>query len=103
MNGFRFERICRTPHSEAYLVVEDEDVVGRVDLHFTASDVYGVLIAERELDAAAIGALRQEIDDELVLTAGTPRDDFSLAVYRGVPIRQEPFTDADEAGDEDEL
>lgn len=103
MDGFRFERICRTPHSEAYLVVDGEDVVARVDLHFTASVVYGVLIAERELDDAAIEALRQEIDDELVLTAVTPRDDFSLAVYRGVPLRQEPYTDADEAVDEDEL
>ena len=103
MNGFRFERICRTPRSEAYLVVEGEDVVARVDLHFTDSDVYGVLIAERELDDDAIVALRQEIDDELVLTSGTRRDDFSLAVYRGVPVRQEPFTDADEAVDEDEL
>jgi hypothetical protein len=103
VNGFRFERICRTPHSEAYLVVEDEEVVARVDLHFTSSVVYGILVTERELDDAAIEALRQEIDDEIVLTAVTPRDDFSLAVYRGVPIRQEPFTDADESVDEGEL
>ena len=102
MNGFRFERICRTPHSEAYLVVEEEEVVARVDLHFTASVVYGILVVEREVDDASIEALRQEIDDELVLTAVTPRDDFSLAVYRGVPVRQEPFTDADSAVDEDE-
>ncbi len=103
MNGYRFERICRTPHSEAYLIVEDEEVVARVDLHFTASVVYGMLVIESEVDDAAIETLRQEIDDELVLTAVTPRDDFSLAVYRGVPLRQEPFTDADESVDEDEL
>ncbi len=65
MNGFRFERICRTPHSEAYLVVEDEEVVARVDLHFTLSVVYGILVVERELDDAAIEALGREDEDEL--------------------------------------
>jgi len=102
MNEYRFERICRTSSSEAYLIVQGEEVVARVDLHFTSSDVYGILVIEQELDEPAIEALRGEIDEELVMTAVTPRDDFSLAVYRGAPVRQEPFTDADEAIDEDD-
>ena len=103
MNGYRFERICRTPHSEAYVIADEEEVVARVDLHFTATDVYGVMVVERDLDEDGIEALREEIDDELVLTATAAREDFLLAVYRGTPVRVEPFADNVEALEADEL
>ncbi len=92
----RFERVCRTANSEAYLIVEGEEVVGRIDLHFTTSVVYGVLIAERQLSLEEVAELRTEIDDELVQTADLARDDFLLAVYQGAPVRQEPFSDDDD-------
>jgi len=96
----RFERICRTASSEAYLVVTAEEVVARVDLHFTSGVVYGVMIVESEIDDDAITELRTEIDDELVQTADVSRDDFLLAVYRGAPVRQEPFSDEDDVADD---
>ena len=96
----RFERVCRTASSEAYLVVDGEEVIARIDLHFTTSVVYGVLIVERALDSEELATLRSEIDDELVQTADVPRDDFLLAVYRGQPIRQEPFSDEDDLADD---
>jgi hypothetical protein len=89
----RFERICRTASSEAYLIVSGEEVMARVDLHFTSGVVYGVMIVEGDIDEDAITELRTEIDDELVQTADVSRDDFLLAVYRGTPVRQEPFSD----------
>ena len=95
MDAPRFERVCRTTNSEAYLVVDGDEVVARVDLHFTTSVVYGVLIVERQLTEAEIVELRSEIDDELVQTADVARDDFLLAVYQGAPVRQEPFSDDD--------
>lgn len=95
MDTPRFERVCRTSHSEAYLVVDGEEVIARIDLHFTSSVVFGVLIVERQLTEDEIIELRGEIDDELVQTADVPRDDFLLAVYRGEPIRQEPYSDDD--------
>ena len=100
MDAPRFERVCRTSSSEAYLVVDGEEVVARVDLHFTTSVVYGVLIVERQLDPDEIAELRGEIDEELVQTADVARDDFLLAVYRGEPVRQEPFSDEDDFGDD---
>ena len=96
----RFERVCRTSSSEAYLVVTGEEVIARIDLHYTSSVVYGVLILERTLDPEELAELRSEIDDELVQTADVPRDDFLLAVYQGQPVRQEPFSDEDDLGDE---
>ena len=100
MDSPRFERVCRTSSSEAYLVVDGEDVVGRVDLHFTSSVVYGVLILERTLDSEELAELRSEIDEEIVQTADVPRDDFLLAAYRGEPVRQEPFSDEDDLADD---
>jgi hypothetical protein len=76
--------------------------MARVDLHYTTSVVYGVLIVERQLSPDEIAELRNEIDEELVQTADVARDDFLLAVYQGVPVRQEPFGDEDELAEDPE-
>ena len=34
MAGYQFERECRTPQSESYIVELDEEEVGRIDIHF---------------------------------------------------------------------
>src|SRR5947207_579004 len=34
----RYDRVCRTERSEAYLLSEGESPLGRVDLHFGGSD-----------------------------------------------------------------
>ena len=47
------------------LVVEDEEVVARVDLHFTSTVVYGILVVERELDDAAIERSIAEINEAI--------------------------------------
>ena len=52
----RYDRVCRTSYSEAYLLSEGESPFGRVDLHFGTSVVHAVLIVEREQRTAAIGA-----------------------------------------------
>ncbi|MCC6175472.1 MAG: hypothetical protein IT305_09245 [Chloroflexi bacterium] len=100
MDAPRFERVCRTSNSEAYLVVDGDVVVARVDLHYTTNVVYGVLVVEQDLDEQALVDLRREIDEELVQTADLARDDFLLAVYRGSPVRQEPFSDEDDLSSE---
>ena len=79
----RYDRVCRTPHSEAYLLSEGDSPLGRVDLHFGASVVHGVLIVEREVSDADLHALVQRIDEDLVLTADQPREDFLVTVYHG--------------------
>jgi hypothetical protein len=99
----RYDRVCRTPQSEAYLLSEGDTPFGRVDLHFGASVVHGVLIVERELSDEDVHGLVQRIDDDLVWTADRPRDDFLVTVYqgteRGVISDSE---DEDEEGDEDD-
>ena len=53
----RYDRVCRTSHSEAYLLSEGDAPFGRVDLHFGSSVVHGV-----QVDATEGGvAFTQEI------------------------------------------
>ena len=96
--GLRYDRVCRTSHSEAYLLSEGDDPFGRIDLHFGSSVVHGVLIVERDLPDEDLHGLVQRIDDDLVWTADQPREDFLVTVYRGT----ESGVISDRNGDEDE-
>ena len=104
--GLRYDRVCRTPHSEAYLLSEGDSPFGRVDLHFGSSVVHAVLIVERDLDDEDLRGLVQRIDDDLVWTADQPREDFLITVYRGsetgvISIRDDASGDEDADQDED--
>lgn len=96
----RYDRVCRTSHSEAYLLSEADAPFGRVDLHFGASVVHGVLIVERDLSDEDLHGLVQRIDDDLVWTADQPREDFLVTVFRGAEVGV--ISDRGEADDEDE-
>jgi hypothetical protein len=82
----RYDRVCRTPHSEAYLLSEGEAPLGRVDLHFGSSVVHGLLVVERNLADDEMRGLVQRLDDDLVWTADQPREDFLVTVYHGTEI-----------------
>jgi hypothetical protein len=101
---FRFERHCRTPNSESYLIKRDTQDVGMVDLHFTTSAVYGTLAVIDGLDNDEIQELIELIDEDLVITADTPRDDFVVSVFQGhmVGVYSDDMLDDDE-DEEDEL
>ena len=96
----RYDRVCRTSHSEAYLLSEGDDPFGRIDLHFGSSVVHGVLIVERDLADQDLHGLVQRIDDDLVWTADQPREDFLVTVYRGT--ESGVISDRDEEDEEDE-
>lgn len=95
----RFDRICRTSHSEAFLLSEGDRALGRVDLHFGATVVHGLLILEDDLPEADLRALITRLDDGIVWTADQPREDFLVTVYRGKEVGV--FSDITEE-DEDE-
>ena len=82
-SDLRYDRVCRTPQSEAYLLSEGDSPFGRIDLHFGTSVVHGVLIVERDLSDEDLHGLVQRIDDDLVWTADRPREDFLVTVYQG--------------------
>ena len=83
MAGYRFERECRTPNSEAYIVMTNEERKGRVDIHFTPSIVYATLCVGGNITSEEIQDLIDIIDEELVMSADVSRDDFIVTVYQG--------------------
>ena len=101
----RYDRVCRTSHSEAYLLSEGDTPFGRVDLPFGSSVVHGVLIVERDLSHEDLHGLVQRIDDDLVWTADQPREDFLVTVYRGTEsgvISDRDGEDEDEDDDDED-
>src|SRR5579885_905241 len=105
MEDIRFDRQFRTPYSESYAIMQGNSRVGSVDIHFTTTTVHGTLILERELEETEIAKLIEQIDEELVLSADMPREDFLVSVYvgRDVGFYSDDFFDEDEDEFEIEL
>ena len=83
MGKFHFERECRTPYSECYTVLEEENAVGRLDVHFTASVVHATLNVAESLTTESIQELIDTVDEELVDTVGTTSQEFIVHVHQG--------------------
>src|SRR5690348_7441798 len=91
MDDIRFERHFRTPYSESYYIMQgvglqSNNRLGTVDIHFTTTAVHGTLILERELEETDLTKLIEQIDEDLVLSADMPRDDFLVSVYVGKDV-----------------
>ena len=88
MEDIHFERHFRTPYSEGYYIMQGSSLqnsnrLGTIDIHFTTTAVHATLILERELEEAELTKLIEQIDEDLVLSADMPRDDFLVSVYVG--------------------
>jgi hypothetical protein len=83
MEDVRFDRQFRTPYSEGYHMMLGTTRIGTLDLHFTSTTVHCTLVVERELEQADLAKLIEQIDEDLVLSADIPRDDFLVNVYQG--------------------
>ncbi len=86
MDELKFEREHRTDKSEAYLILENDARLGRIDLHYGAEMVFGSLVVERDMSEQEVQDLIETIDDELVTSAQVARDDFVVTVYQGKEI-----------------
>ena len=100
MPEYRFERECRTPFSEAYLIADGEGPVGRIDLHFSTDVVHATLCVGENMTAEEIRELIDVIDEELVFSADVDRDDFIVTVYQG---REAGVFSDEELGEEEEF
>lgn len=95
-----FEREFRTPNSEGYVIWEEGGIIGRLDLHFQGSNVYGTLCTTADADEGRIQSLIEEIDERLVMSADPYREDFVVSVWRGSPAGT--YSDSDLGEDDDE-
>ena len=83
MVGFGFERECRTPHSECFTILEGEELVGRVDIHFTSSVIHATLTVAERLTTERIQYLIDRIDRELMDSLGITRQEVIVHVHQG--------------------
>lgn len=101
---FRLTRLVRTRTSEIYLIWEEGNRVGQVDLHYANDSIYATVILESDLSVASEEELLTQIDEDLV-TSYLPtyeRSDFLVSVFRGEEISN--YTDShDIVSDEDEV
>jgi hypothetical protein len=107
MDSLRYDRLCRTPSSEAYLLSDGDEPIGRAELHFTSSVVYGLLVLEGEREEDEVLDIIERLDDDLVWSADVAREDFIVTVYQGreVGVYSDPREggeDEDDAEDEEE-
>ncbi len=83
MEHLRFDRSFRTPSSEGYHVMLGTERIATVDLHFTAADVRCTLVMEKTMEREEIAHIIERIDEDLVLSADVPREDFLVTVFQG--------------------
>jgi len=96
-----FERESRTPYSEAYMILEDGGIIGRVDIHYQGANVHATLCTTADAKEDRIQQLIDAIDERLVMTADPYREDFVVSVWRGSPAGVYSDTDSDDDEDED--
>ena len=83
MSRFEFERECRTPYSECYTILRDEDAVGRVDIHFADGMVHSTLNASDALSNDDIQDLIDAVDADLIGPVASSRQDVIVHVHQG--------------------
>lgn len=97
-----FERESRTPHSEAYMILEDGGIIGRVDIHYQGATVHATLCTTADAKEERIQQLIDAIDERLVMTADPYREDFVVSVWRGSPAGVYSDTDSDDDDDDED-
>ena len=99
---FRMTRLVRTNSSEIYLIWEQDNRVGQLDLHFAHDTIHATLILENDLEVSLEEELLTQIDEDIVSSylPSFDRNDFLVTVFRGEEISS--YTDSGGLDDEDE-
>ncbi len=79
----RYERECRTPYSEVYTILDDDQPQGRFDVHFAGNLIHATLCVSERYTQEEIQDLIEDLDDELLDAIGLSREDFIVHVHQG--------------------
>ena len=83
MDNFYFERECRTQQSECYTVMQEENAVGRLGIHFANQVIHSTLNVIESLTSEDIQDLIDAVDEELVDAVGINRQEMIVHVHQG--------------------
>jgi hypothetical protein len=103
MDGrFRLTRLVRTRSSEIYLIWEENNRVGQLDLHYAQDTIHATLILETDLSVTSEEELLTQIDEDIVSSylPSFERDDFLVTVFRGEEISS--YTDSQSLEEDEE-
>jgi hypothetical protein len=96
-----FERESRTPYSEAYMLLEEGGIIGRIDIHYQGPNVHATLCTTADANEERIQEIIDAIDERLVMTADPYREDFIVSVWRGSPAGVYSDSDTDDDDEDD--
>lgn len=99
---FRLTRLVRTTSSEIYLIWEENNRVGQLDLHYANETIHATLILESDLSVSSEEELLTQIDEDIVSSymPSFDRNDLLVTVFRGEEISS--YTDAQSIDDDDD-
>lgn len=76
-----FTKILRTPHSEIWAINENNEMIGRIDIHYDTDEAVDVAVMIRqELTQEQELELCQKIDDDLVENKDIGDDNFTMTI-----------------------
>lgn len=103
MTKFYFQREARTSYSECYLVLENEDNVGRLDIHYSNPVIHVTLNVNESLTQDRIQTLVNTMDEELLDSVGITRQELIIHVHQGRDLGVFSARDFDGNGGYDRL
>jgi len=80
---FRFERECRTPHSEVFTVLDQDAPQGRIDIHYAGSTIHCTMCISERFTQDEIQELIEYFEDDLLDAVGMSHDDLIIHVHQG--------------------
>ena len=89
---YDYEREVRTPQSEAYLILDGDNPVGRIDTHFLPGIAHIAIAVDRRLTTDQIEEIIADIGADMLNTVGADRDTHMYHIFQGEEIRV--FSDA---------
>lgn len=77
----RFTKILRTPHSEIWAINENNEMIGRIDIHYDTDEAVDVsVMIKQELTQEQELELCQKIDDDLVENKDIGDENFTMTI-----------------------
>ena len=83
MAKYDFQRETRTPFSECFIVMQDETVVGRLDVHFADVVVHATLNVNENVSSDGIQDIIEDAEAELLDAVGIVRQEVIIHVHQG--------------------
>ncbi len=84
---FDYEREVRTAQSEAYLILDGDNTVGRIDTHYLPGVAHIAIAVDQSVTAEQIEEIISDIDADMLNTVGSDRDSHLYHVFQGTEIR----------------